>query len=72
MGLGLSYTRFQYEDIQLSKSVIYLSDQVSVSVKLSNTGEYDADEIVQLYIRDRVGSITRPVKELKQFQRGES
>ena len=68
-GFGLSYTRFQYEDLQLSKSVIYLSDQVNVSVKLSNTGDYDADEIVQLYIRDRVGSITRPVKELKQFQR---
>lgn len=68
-GFGLSYTRFKYEHLQLSKHDLNVGESVTVYIQLSNIGNYDADEIVQLYIRDRVGSITRPVKELKQFKR---
>ena len=68
-GYGLSYTNFKYENIQLSKEEIELGDTIQISADLTNTGQYDAVEVAQLYIRDVVGSVTRPVKELKGFQR---
>lgn len=68
-GYGLSYTTFSYSDMKLSSSRMDQEGKVVASVVVKNTGNYDADEIVQLYIRDVVGSITRPVKELKGFER---
>lgn len=68
-GYGLSYTTFNYSDISLSASKLQGNQTLKASVILTNTGKYDGAEIVQLYIRDLVGSITRPVKELKGFQK---
>lgn len=68
-GYGLSYTTFGYSNLTLSRNRVAVSDTVRVSVDLSNTGKYDATEVVQLYVRDEVGSVTRPVKELKAFRR---
>ncbi len=68
-GYGLSYTTFQYGDIRLNKDSIRQSDELVASVTVSNTGNYDGAEVVQLYIQDVVGSVTRPVKELKGFQK---
>jgi beta-glucosidase len=68
-GYGLSYTTFDYSDLNLSSQVMSLEDSITVKAKVKNSGTYDADEIVQLYVRDRVGSITRPIKELKGFKR---
>lgn len=68
-GYGLSYTTFNYSDITLDKTEIAGSDSIKVSVEVSNTGSRDGSEVVQLYIRDLVGSITRPVKELKAFNK---
>ncbi|MFT5677090.1 MAG: beta-glucosidase, partial [Paraglaciecola sp.] len=68
-GYGLSYTTFSYQNINLSKHTIGLDDSLEVGVELSNTGHVDAEEVVQLYIRDLVGNVTRPVKELKGFKR---
>jgi beta-glucosidase len=68
-GYGLSYTQFKYSDVQLSDSMLTANGSITASVTLTNTGDRDGEEIVQLYIRDLVGSITRPVKELKGFQR---
>jgi beta-glucosidase len=68
-GYGLSYTTFGYSDIKLNKTTITTADQLQVTVTVSNTGNVDGEETVQLYIRDLVGSITRPVKELKRFQK---
>ncbi len=68
-GYGLSYTTFEYSDLKLSTKEITFSKSLTVSVKISNTGDYDGYEIAQLYIHDKVGSITRPVKELKSFQK---
>ena len=68
-GYGLSYTTFEYSDITLSSDQMKMDGTITVSVTIKNTGNYDADEVVQLYIRDVVGSISRPVKELKGFQR---
>ena len=68
-GYGLSYTTFQYSDITLSSNQLSTNGTLTASVTVTNTGNYDADEIVQMYIRDLVGSITRPVKELKGFER---
>ena len=68
-GYGLSYTRFEYSDIRLDKDSYSASDVISVSFSLANTGDYDATEVVQVYVRDLVGSVTRPVKELKCFER---
>ena len=68
-GYGLSYTTFQYSDITLSSKQLNADGKLTASVTVTNTGNYDADEIVQLYIRDLVGSITRPMKELKGFER---
>ena len=68
-GSGLSYTQFAYSGIALDKAVYGKDDTVTVSLTLSNTGDYDGTEVVQVYVRDLVGSITRPVKELKAFER---
>ncbi|MNI26243.1 Periplasmic beta-glucosidase precursor [compost metagenome] len=68
-GFGLSYTTFNYSDIKLSSNTLTKGKSINASVTLSNTGKYDGQEVVQLYIRDLVGSITRPVKELKGFQK---
>ena len=68
-GYGLSYTTFNYSDISLNSSKLQGDQTLKASVTLTNTGEYDGSEIVQLYIRDVIGSITRPVKELKGFQK---
>ena len=68
-GYGLSYTTFGYSDITLSSEKTSAEESITASVTVRNTGNYDADEVVQLYIRDVVGSISRPVKELKGFQR---
>jgi beta-glucosidase len=68
-GFGLSYTSFSYENLKVSSSSLVGDQILTVSVDLKNTGSVDAKEVVQLYIRDKVGSITRPVKELKGFQK---
>ena len=68
-GYGLSYTSFQYSNLQLSKKKMKKNEPIEVSVTITNTGKYDGEEIVQLYLRDKVGSIVRPVKELKDFQK---
>ena len=68
-GYGLSYTSFSYGDIQLSKPSKNSAEKLTVTVSVTNTGQYDGEEVVQLYIRDMVGGITRPVKELKGFQK---
>ncbi|MBX7142716.1 MAG: beta-glucosidase BglX [Chitinophagales bacterium] len=68
-GYGLSYTTFEYSDLKLDKPVFNFSDSLKVSVTLKNTGARDGEEIVQLYTHDLVGSVTRPVRELKGFQK---
>ena len=68
-GYGLSYTSFSYGDIMLSKTTIKMNEPITASFTITNTGKYDGEEVVQFYIRDLVGSITRPVKELKGFQK---
>ncbi len=68
-GYGLSYATFQYDDPKVSKSTFKKGEKITVSVKVSNTGAYDGEEVVQLYVRDLVGSVTRPVKELKGFRK---
>ena len=61
-GYGLSYTTFRYGDLQLSNNSMNERGKITASVTVTNTGNYDADEIVQMYIRDMVGSVARPVK----------
>ena len=68
-GFGLSYTRFEYGDLKLSAAQAKGNQTITASITITNTGKYDGAEVVQLYIRDLVGSITRPVKELKGFQK---
>ena len=68
-GYGLSYTNFNYSDIKLSSTSLKGNQTLTASVTVTNNGKYDGKEVVQLYIRDVVGSITRPVKELKGFQK---
>ena len=68
-GYGLSYTTFQYSDITLSAPIMGQDGSVTAKVTITNTGKRDGAEVVQLYIRDLVGSITRPVKELKGFEK---
>ena len=68
-GYGLSYTTFMYDSVKMDKSVFRMSETIPVSVKVTNTGSRQGEEIVQLYVRDLVGSVTRPVKELKGFQK---
>jgi beta-glucosidase len=68
-GYGLSYTTFQYSNLQLSKKKMKSNERIEASVTITNTGKYDGEEIVQLYLRDKVGSIARPVKDLKDFRK---
>lgn len=68
-GFGLSYTTFRYDNLRLSTNTMTPQSTIVASVDVTNTGNYDADEIVQLYIRDMVGSVSRPVQELKGFER---
>jgi beta-glucosidase len=76
-GYGLSYTTFEYSDLKLSQKTIKNSESITVSVNIKNTGSVKGEEVVQLYLRDKVGSVVRPIMELKDFQkislnRGES
>ena len=68
-GYGLSYTSFKYSKPRLSNSILNPDKTIEVSVSVTNTGNYDGDEVVQMYIRDQISSATRPVKELKGYQR---
>ncbi|MGZ8553806.1 MAG: glycoside hydrolase family 3 C-terminal domain-containing protein, partial [Chitinophagaceae bacterium] len=70
-GYGLSYTSFSYSDVKLSSSSMTAGQKITASVTVTNTGSNDGKEVVQLYIRDMVGTSTRPVKELKGFQKME-
>jgi len=68
-GYGLSYTTFQYNNLKLSATEFTPKGQIEVTFDLKNTGKYEGTEVAQLYVRDKVGSVTRPVKELKRFTR---
>ena len=68
-GYGLSYTEFTYSDVTLSSPEMNAEEEVTAQVTVTNTGDIDGKEVVQMYIRDVVGSITRPVKELKGFEK---
>ncbi|KAF0200813.1 MAG: hypothetical protein FD170_3189 [Bacteroidetes bacterium] len=68
-GFGLSYTTFSYSDLTLSKNSFKPGEKIDVKVNVTNTGNFDGKEVVQLYIRDMVGTTTRPVKELKGFEK---
>ncbi|MEO5890799.1 MAG: glycoside hydrolase family 3 C-terminal domain-containing protein, partial [Ferruginibacter sp.] len=68
-GYGLSYTNFKYSDVTLSRSSIKPGETLTATVTLTNSGAVTGSEVVQLYIRDMIGSITRPVRELKGFQK---
>jgi beta-glucosidase len=68
-GYGLSYTTFAYRDLQLANAQLRPADTLVASVRLTNSGARRGTEVVQLYVRDEVASVTRPVRELKQFQR---
>ena len=68
-GFGLSYTTFDYSNLRLSSDVMPANGKLTVSADITNTGKVAADEVVQLYIRDRVASITQPVRALKGFRR---
>ena len=68
-GHGLSYTEFSYSDLKITPSQVNSLEEVKISFKVKNTGSQEGDEVVQLYIHDRVASVERPVKELKGFKR---
>lgn len=68
-GHGLSYTEFSYGPVRADKEVFGMQDEIRVSTRLTNAGQMDGTEVVQLYVRDLVGSVTRPVKELKGFKK---
>jgi beta-glucosidase len=68
-GFGLSYTSFDYSNVKISSDKMNFNGKVTVSADVTNTGNFDGKETVQLYIRDLVGSVTRPVRELKSFQK---
>ena len=70
-GYGLSYTKFDYSNLAINTATIDMNGSVEVSVDVTNSGDYDGKEVVQLYVRDLVGTVTRPVKELKGFQKVE-
>jgi beta-glucosidase len=67
-GYGLSYSKFEYSDLKLSNASFAKNGKITVSIKVKNTGKVAGKEVVQLYIRDLIGSVTRPVKELKGFE----
>ena len=68
-GYGLSYTKFSYSDVRLSQPTMNATQKIIATVTVTNSGNYDGEEVVQLYIRDLVGSMVRPVKELKGFRK---
>ncbi len=68
-GYGLSYTTFKYDNLKISNKTLEPNNKLEVSIDVTNTGKYAGEEVIQLYTRDLVGSITRPVKELKKFQK---
>lgn len=68
-GYGLSYTQFQYSNIRLTKKQYRVNEKIEAIITVANTGNYDGEEVVQLYIRDITASVVRPVKELKGFQK---
>lgn len=68
-GYGLSYTKFEYSNFNVSSTKLKGNQTLKTSVTITNTGNYNGEEVVQLYIRDLVGSVVRPVKELKGFQK---
>jgi beta-glucosidase len=68
-GYGLSYSTFDYSSLKISSDKMSASETLKVTVDVANTGNFDGKEVVQLYIRDLVGSVTRPLKELKGFQK---
>ena len=68
-GFGLSYTTFEYSNLTVSTTKFNFNEKVKVSIDITNTGNYDGKEVVELYTRDLVGSVTRPIKELKGFQK---
>ncbi|MFH1121041.1 MAG: glycoside hydrolase family 3 N-terminal domain-containing protein [Bacteroidota bacterium] len=68
-GFGLSYTTFAYSNLRLSSKKLKSNETIEASVTITNTGRFEGEEIVQLYLRDKVGSIVRPVKELKDFKK---
>jgi len=68
-GFGLSYTQFAYSNLKLSAAKIKFNEKLKISVDVTNTGNFDGTEVVQLYTRDLVGSVTRPVRELKGFDK---
>jgi beta-glucosidase len=68
-GFGLSYTEFDYSDLTLDRKTMGAEGSITVRVRVTNTGDADGEEVVQLYTRDLVGSVTRPVRELKGFEK---
>lgn len=68
-GYGLSYSSFKYSNIEISSTVFSVGEDIKLSVNVTNIGEYLAEEVVQLYIRDRFSSVCRPIKELKGYQK---
>lgn len=68
-GYGLSYTEFKYGDMSLSNDTISMTEKLKVTIPVTNTGDCDGTEIVQLYIRDLYADVTRPIKELKSFKK---
>ncbi len=68
-GFGLSYTTFQYSDLKLSKQKMKSNETIEVTITLTNTGKFIGEEVVQLYLRDKVGSVIRPIIELKDFKK---
>lgn len=68
-GYGKSYTSFDFSNLKLSADKIKTDGTLDITVDVTNTGKYDGSEVVQLYVQDKVGSVTRPVKELKRFSR---
>ena len=68
-GYGLSYTNFRYDSMELSKEEMTKDDAIKVSVTVTNDGKYDAKEVIQLYLRDLVASTSRPIQELKAFEK---
>src|SRR5690606_27564480 len=68
-GFGLSYTTFNYHALEMDKAEIRRDEKVQVRFRVTNTGNYDGDEVVQLYVKDLIASLAQPVMELKGFQR---
>ncbi len=68
-GYGLSYTNFEYKNLSLNKNTFTKGELIEISVEVKNAGDFDGEEIVQLYIHDKIASVTRPLKELKRFEK---